>query len=440
MTSDADILETAARRRDERMAWWREARFGVFVHWGLYAQLGRGEWVMNRDCIPVSAYEPLADTWQPEPDWAPRLAAAAHAAGARYVVLTAKHHEGFCLWNTKTTDYHAVARGPGRDLVREFLDACRAAGLRTGLYYSLMDWHHPDGARCAHDDAARRRFLDFTQAGLRELMTGYGPIDLLFFDVAWPLETAAAWESEAMCAMVRRAQPDILINNRARLLGDFETPEGEVKAVRGRDWEACTTLNDGEWGYSERVPGDWHSVRDVLRMLRTCAAEGGNLLLNVGPRPDGGLDARTTATLSELGAWTSVNGEALYGAMTPTAGRLEPWASHGYWTLCGTRAYLWNLRTEPRDGTLIVGGLQTPVQRVTVLGHAAPLSVEQRGLQTIVRGLPPASDSPAGTPVLCFEFAQEPRQAIGMGCQVEGPRWCLGSDAAGVAAEAAAAG
>ena len=171
-------LQQIAATRPERIRWWQEARFGMFVHWGLYAQLGRHEWVMNRERIPVAEYEKLADTWAPRERPAREWARLARQAGMKYMVMTTKHHEGFCLWNTQQTDYNAVRCGPGRDLVREYVEACREFGLKIGFYYSLMDWHHPDGARCAYDEAARRRFLDFTQGCVRELCTNYGKIDI----------------------------------------------------------------------------------------------------------------------------------------------------------------------------------------------------------------------------------------------------------------------
>ena len=187
-------LRWVASTRERRMRWWKEARFGMFIHWGLYSQLGRHEWVMNRERIPLEEYEKLADTWKPKERPAREWARLAKEAGMKYMVMTTKHHEGFCLWDTKQTDYNAVKRGPGRDLVCEFVDACHEFGLKVGFYYSLMDWHHPDGARCAKDEVARRRFLDFTQGCVRELCSNYGKIDILWYDVSWPLEDADRWE------------------------------------------------------------------------------------------------------------------------------------------------------------------------------------------------------------------------------------------------------
>ena len=232
---DAYLSQTAATR-PERMRWWHDARFGMFVHWGLYSQLGRHEWVMNRERIPMADYEKLADSWHPRTDNPARdWARLAKQAGMQYMVLTTKHHEGFCLWATQQTSYNAVQRGPGRDLVREYVEACREFGLKVGFYYSLMDWHHPDGALCATDEAARRRFLDFTQGCVRELCTQYGQIDILWYDVSWPLETPERWEALEMNQLARQLQPGIIINRGGRgqdpLPGHLSLSSGSALAV-----------------------------------------------------------------------------------------------------------------------------------------------------------------------------------------------------------------
>ena len=174
--------------RARRMKWWHEAKFGMFIHWGLYSVLGRHEWVMEQEGIPVAEYEPLAKKFVPKPMPMREWAKLAKRAGMKYMVMTTKHHEGFCLFDTATTAYCAPRSAAGRDLVREYVDAARAEGLRVGFYYSLMDWHHPDGARCAKDEAARRRFVEYVHTHVRELMTNYGKIDILWYDVAWPLD------------------------------------------------------------------------------------------------------------------------------------------------------------------------------------------------------------------------------------------------------------
>src|SRR6185312_8371430 len=188
---------------DRRMRWWHEAKFGMFIHWGLYSVIGRHEWAMEVEGVPIPQYELLAKHFSPKPNAARDWARLAKQAGQKYMVMTTKHHEGFCNFDTKLTDYCASKQAPGRDLVREFVEAARAEGLRVGFYYSLMDWHHPDGVRCLKDEAARRRFVDYIHGQVRELMTNYGKIDVLWYDVPWPLD-AKGWESVEMNTMVRK--------------------------------------------------------------------------------------------------------------------------------------------------------------------------------------------------------------------------------------------
>ncbi len=272
--------------RARRMKWWHEARFGMFIHWGLYSGMGRHEWVMENEGRPVAEYELLAKKFKPVPNAARAWAKLAKPAGQKYMVMTTKHHEGFCNFDaSKYTNYCAPKQGPGRDLVKEYVEAARAEGMRVGFYYSLMDWHHPDGANCADDEDARERFVEYTHGLIRELMTNYGKIDVLWYDVAWPLN-AERWESEEMNKMVFQLQPDIIVNNRNRLPGDFSTPEQQITAEKnGRAWESCMTLNDS-WGY-QRADDDWKNSRRVVQNLITCAQDTGNYLLNIGPKPDG---------------------------------------------------------------------------------------------------------------------------------------------------------
>ena len=417
---DREMLQRAERNRGARMAWWHQARFGMFVHWGLYSQLGRHEWVMNRERIPIPEYEKLAGTWKPKPRPMREWAKLAVDAGMRYMVMTTKHHEGFCLWDTAQTDYNAARRGPGRDLVREYVEACREFGLRIGLYYSLMDWHHPDGARCARDESARRRFVDFTHGCVRELMTNYGRIDILWYDVPWPLQNARLWESVKMNAMARRLQPDIIISDRSWLPEDFGTPEESIEAATaGRAWEACMTFN-GSWGCFPSAPAeDWHSSREVIRMLRTVTAEGGNLLLNIGPAPDGSVPPLAYDRLLPVGRWLARHGEAVYGKVDRVPGRLEE-LNHGDWTMKGKTAYYWTGRWVGPE--VAIGGLKTRVRGISVLGSGEPVSFEQTRDRLVMRGLPATTpDGIAGYAVLKLEFDQRPRQELGEGCVIVRP-------------------
>jgi len=285
------------------MEWWHTAKFGMFIHFGLYSQHQRHEWAMETEAIPIGEYLPLAKQFNPKPGFARAWAKLAKAAGMKYMVMTTKHHEGFCNFDTKLTDYCATKQGPKRDLVREYVEAARAEGLHVGLYYSLMDWHHPDGAKCKTDEAARRRFVDYIHGQVNELMSNYGKIDILWYDVPWPLD-AKGWESVEMNKMVRKLQPDIIINNRSKIPEDFDTPEQRIVASADRPWESCMTMNDS-WGYHAADDG-WKSPKTIIRNLITCARDGGNYLLNIGPKPDGSIPEQSIAVLSEVGRWMEV--------------------------------------------------------------------------------------------------------------------------------------
>jgi len=408
--------ESVAATRSERIRWWQEARFGMFVHWGLYAQLGRHEWVMNRERIPVEEYEKLAATWKPKERPAREWAALAKQAGMKYMVMTTKHHEGFCLWDTAQTDYNAMKTGPGRDLVREFVQACREFDLKIGFYYSLMDWHHPDGALCARDDKAHRRFLNFTQGCVRELMTNYGKIDILWYDVSWPLPSAEAWESVKMTQMARELQPHIIVNNRAKLDEDFGTPEETVTAAEsGRAWEACMTFN-GSWGYMPISP-DWHSAREVVDMLRTATAGQGNLLLNIGPAPDGSVPPEAVTRLSTIGHWVEQNTEALYGQVDRASRDRVEWVPTGAWTLKGNSGYYWCSRWPGRE--LVIGGLQTKVIQASFLVSGQPIDFEQTENRLVLKNLPYHCPDPyVGVTVIKLVFDDPPVQKLGAGCEV----------------------
>ena len=415
MKKKADRTTAADRDRAQRMKWWHDARFGMFIHWGLYSQLGRHEWVMNRERIPVKEYERLAATWKPVPRPMRQWAKLAKQAGMKYMVMTTKHHEGFCLWNTEQTDYNAFRRGPGRDLVREYVDACREFGLKVGFYYSLMDWHHPDGARCAGDEKARRRFVDFTQGCVRELMSNYGKIDILWYDVSWPLQSPEKWESAAMNAMVRKLQPHIIINDRSQLPEDFGTPEEHITAASaGRAWEACMTFN-GFWGYKGVGPEeDWLSARKVVGMLRQVTADGGNLLLNIGPKPDGTVPPEAVERLSAVGKWVDRNAEAIYGKVDPCAGMFD-WLPTGAFTRKGNTAYYWCHNWPGCE--LAIGGIKARLKRASLLTDGKSLPFRQERNRLLIRGLPKADpDKFAHTTLVKLEFAGTPKQVLGAGC------------------------
>ncbi len=391
-TSDAD--------RERRMKWWHEARFGMFIHWGLYSVLGRHEWAMEQEGIPVAEYEKLAAQFKPKPAPAKEWAALAKKAGMKYMVMTTKHHEGFCHFNTSTTKYCAPKTAAGRDLVKEYVDAVRAEGLRVGFYFSLMDWHHPDGARCVKDEQARRRFVEYVHTQARELMTNYGKIDVLWYDVPWPL-TAEGWESEKMNAMVRKLQPDIIMNNRSKVPEDFDTPEQRIEASKGRNWEACMTMNDS-WGY-HKADDNWKSPKTCVRNLLTCARQGGNYLLNIGPTADGSIPPESVKILTAVGAWTAKNGAAVYGTDPCSVSR----SNYMSFTRKGNTLFA-NVHFWPGP-EVAIGGLRSKVLSAKLLATGTPVKFEQEEFRVKFTGLPTAApDSPITT--IAVECDGQPKQ------------------------------
>jgi alpha-L-fucosidase len=392
--------------RAKRMQWWHEAKFGMFIHWGLYSVVGQHEWAMEIEGIPIAQYELLAKHFQPKPNAAREWARLARQAGQKYMVMTTKHHEGFCMFDTKLTDYCAAKQGPGRDLVREFVEAARAEGLRVGFYYSLMDWHHPDGARCATDEAARKRFVEYTHGLVRELMTNYGKIDILWYDVDWPLKPEQ-WESERMNKMVFELQPEIIVNNRNGLPGDFATPEQEIRASEsGRAWESCMTLNDS-WGFN-RTDDAWKTPKTIVRNLISCVRGGGNYLLNIGPKPDGSIPEESVQALEAVGKWTNVNGASIYGAQggkfswgvnTDYTRKGNTLYIHVYNWPAGTPAAQWLPFFQPPT-VVALGGLKTKVKAARLLKTGEAVQFTQDEYSVRLTGLP---QMPPDNPVTVLE-------------------------------------
>ena len=389
-----------AATRQQRMAWWHEAKFGMFIHWGLYSVIGQHEWAKEVEGIPIPQYEILAKHFKPKPNAARDWARLAKRAGQKYMVMTSKHHEGFCHWDTKLTDYCAAKQGPGRDLVREFVDAARAEGLRVGFYYSLMDWHHPDGIRCATDPEARTRFVDYTHGLIRELMTHYGKIDILWYDVDQPL-TPEQWRAADMNRMVFELQPDIVVNNRNGLPGDFSTPEHKIQADN-RAWETCDTMNLG-WGY-QKNDTEWKSAKRIVNDLTTCAQQGGNYLLNVGPTADGSVPEESVRVLEQVGAWLRTNGEAIYGTdggASVSFGNYDNFTRKGntlyihvYFWPAGTPAAQW-LSFYQSPTVVAIGGVQAKSLSARVLKTGQPIQFTQDKTTLRLTGLPAtAPDDP----------------------------------------------
>jgi alpha-L-fucosidase len=328
---------TAPALRPEQ-SWFTQARFGLFIHFGLYSAAARHEWVMTHERMTVEQYERYVDVFDPDLFDARAIARAAKAAGMRYIVLTTKHHDGFALWDSAVSDY-SIAKSRGRDLVAELAEAVRAEGLRLGLYHSLIDWHHPDftvdyvhprrddpDAHALNDGRDMARYREYLHAQVRELLTGYGQVDYLFFDFTyaedkegWRGKYPEDWDAEGLLAMVRELQPQAIVNDRLGIPGDLVTPEQYQPDEPMRDgagdlvvWEACQTLN-GSWGY-DRDNTAFKDPHLLVRMLVDTVAKGGNLLLNVGPDGRGAIPARDADSLAAIGEWMRLHGRSITGA------------------------------------------------------------------------------------------------------------------------------
>ncbi len=325
--------------------WFVSDRFGMFIHWGLYSMPARHEWVKSRERITEEKYGEYFRRFDPDLYDAKEWAKRAKAAGMKYAVLTTKHHEGFCMFDSAYTDYKCTNTPAGRDLVKEYVDAFRAEGLRIGFYYSLLDWHHPDYIIDRHhprrDDPNvpelnegrdMRRYAQYMRDQVRELLTNYGKIDVLWFDFSfadresddprpWMNKGKGKddWESEKLIALARKLQPGIMIDNRADMEQDLWTPEQyqpndwvkHEKTGEYVTWEACQTFS-GSWGY-HRDESTWKSPQILIEMLIKTVSRGGNLLMNVGPTSRGCFDYRAVNALDSYGAWMKYNSRSIYG-------------------------------------------------------------------------------------------------------------------------------
>lgn len=315
---------------NERMKWFNEARFGMFIHWGLYSVLGRGEWVMYEERISKEEYAKLAEKFNPAKFDADSWVKLAKEAGMKYMVFTTRHHDGFCLFNSKVSNFTSVKTAAKRDFVAEYVKACRKAGLKVGFYYSLLDWRFSGYFDREKYPKSFEAMVNQLHEQVKELMSNYGKIDYLFYDGEWipgvetkrtlkdqeeSSEIAHLWRAKELNAMVRQLQPNIIINNRSGIDEDIDTPEQIVSASKqGRCWESCMTIGDYcSWGYIKNNP-NLKSTTQLIQYLVTAASGGGNYLLNIGPKPDGTVQPEYVARLKKIGKWMKVNGESIYGS------------------------------------------------------------------------------------------------------------------------------
>lgn len=401
---------------EKRMAWFQEARFGMFIHWGIYAIPARGEWIRCNERISVEDYQQYFDEFDPV-DYDPKAwAKAAKEAGMRYAVLTAKHHDGFCLFDSQHTDYKATKTKARRDLVREYVDAFRAEGLKVGFYYSTIDWHHPDFPHFGdrqhpmRDNPAFRdvkhnfdNYLDYMHAQVKELVTNYGQIDILWFDFSYDHLHGEAWRATELVNMARSYQPDVIIDNRLEASGegfgslitehpnvysgDFLSPEQIIPPhgivnYKGDPmaWEACVTMNNN-WGF-HGTDKHFKPAPMLIRKLVECVSKGGNLLLNVGPDARGRIPEQSLTTLAEIGRWMRDNKDSIYGCgiadiEKPDFGRV---------TKKGNKLYF-HIFDNPIGYLPLVGVKADDVKAVRMLATGHELKVERNWITNNYPGI-----------------------------------------------------
>lgn len=413
--------------KDARMTWFREARFGMFIHWGLYAipagkwgeATGHGEWIRDTAKIPVGEYDKFQPQFNPTKFNADEWAALADEAGMKYVVITTKHHDGFGLFKSKLTDWDVENTPHKKDIMAEVARAYRAKGMRIGWYHSIMDWHHPDYlprrpwelADRPVGDASFDRYFDYLKGQVGELLTNYGKIDCMWFDGEWE----STWNhkyGQALYDHCRKLQPNVIVNNRVDVgrggmsgfsdsgyAGDYGTPEQEVpdKGIPGVDWESCITTNT-HWGFNA-LDKNYKSGKDLVRLLVDVVSKGGNLLLNVGPRADGTFPPEQVDRLKHIGSWMKTNSESIYGTTASPFGVL----SFGRCTQ-KERTLYFHVFDAPADGKLRLPMLGSKVAKASLLGQSALKFTEgENGIIIDLGNAPLDTDAP----VVKLELAED---------------------------------
>lgn len=381
------------------MTWFNEARFGMFIHWGIYAvpagewegQTNYSEWIQLQTKMPNAEYETFARQFNPTNFHALTWVRVAKSAGMKYIVITAKHHDGFCMFDTKLTDYNIVKSTPfHRDPMKELADATRKAGLKFCFYYSVPDWHNTDfparfSQRGFHGapnpNADFEKYVAYVRGQVSELLTNYGAISILWFDGGGSFQQDSDKRAESIrlqeiMDLIHQLQPQCLVNNRLGVPGDYGTPEQKIPGQPPTNsFEVCMTLNR-HWGYNKN-DHDFKSAGEIIRNLADIAGKGGNYLLNVGPTAEGIIPDGSVSVLEKVGDWMSRNGDSIYGTSASPLDQTPKW---GRVTRKGHRLFL-HVFNWPADGTVSVGGLKTKVKRAYLLSdfRKTPLKFHQHG-------------------------------------------------------------
>lgn len=400
-SSESILPRETDAEKTARLKWWADARFGLFIHFGLYALPARHEWVKNHERLTNEQYQKYFDHFNPDLFNPREWARMAKAAGMKYAVITSKHHEGFCLWDSKYTDYKVTSTPFGRDLLKEFVEAFRAEGLKVGFYYSLLDWHHPDYTidrvhplRPANEADYDRlnagkdmnRYRQYMKDQVRELLTNYGEISIMWFDFSFPGKHGKGrddWDSVGLLKLARSLQPNIIVDDRLDLQDveggwDFTTPEQVVVTkwpeYKGKKipWETCQTFS-GSWGYY-RDEYTWKSPSQLIELLINSVSKGGNLLLNVGPTGRGTFDQRARERLKAMGDWMAVNSRSIYGCTEAPPEFVAPPNTLLTWNPETRRLYV-HLLSYPLNG-LWLKGLAGKVEYVQFLHDASEIGLQ----------------------------------------------------------------
>ncbi|HQT90531.1 MAG TPA: alpha-L-fucosidase [Candidatus Kryptobacter bacterium] len=371
-----------------RMQWWVDARFGMFIHWGIYAIPAKGEWYMSNGHVPRAEYEKYAKEFDPTEFNADEWAKIAHDAGMKYLVITSKHHDGFCMFDTKATDYSVVKATPWhKDPLKALSAACRKYGVKFAVYYSIMDWHspyqeasdpnpeHPTYNPTHFKPGDKGAYIEYMKTQLKELVTQYHPA-VLWFDGGW-MEGWTNKDGKEIYDYLRKLDPKLIVNNRVGGAGDYETPEQQIppNGIPGHDWETCMTIND-DWGYNA-TDFDFKSSETLIRNLVDIASKGGNYLLNVGPTAKGVIPEPEVTRLDTMGAWLKANGDAIYGSSASPFTTQIPW---GRCTQKPGKLYL-EVFDWPANGELVLHGLYSKPDRTFILWDMkkSHLKVDKRG-------------------------------------------------------------